>query len=89
MTAQFYKNVYQKTYLPNNFRFRILGNKSIRSVPSRNKFFVIALKNYKEADFKVSSLKYISCMEERRLYLKILKNLSPNTLNSIIKYNQT
>ena len=27
MTAEFYKNVYQKTYPPNDFRLRILGNK--------------------------------------------------------------
>ena len=27
-------------------------------------------------------------MEERRLYLKTFKNLTPKTLNSIIYYNQ-
>ena len=56
MTAEFYKNVYQKTYLPNDFRLRILGNKKDASAesPCRNKFLVIAVKNYTEADFKVS-----------------------------------
>ena len=29
MTAEFYKNVYQRTYLPNNFRLRILRNKKV------------------------------------------------------------
>ena len=29
MTAEFYKNVYQQTYLPNDFRLRILGNKKV------------------------------------------------------------
>ena len=55
ITAEFYKNV------------RILGNKKVLkksqigwrqmlepSLPSRNKFFVIAVKNYTSTDFKVS-----------------------------------
>ena len=67
MTAEFYKNIYQKTYLPNDFRLRILGNNKVLeksqiewrqmllpSFPSRNKFLVIAVKIYTEADFKVS-----------------------------------
>ena len=67
MTSEFYENVYEKTYLPNDFRLRILGNKKVLeksqtgwkqmlvpSLPSRNKFFVIAVKSYTEADFKVS-----------------------------------
>ena len=29
MTADFYKSIYQKTYLPNNFRLMILGNKKV------------------------------------------------------------
>ena len=29
MTAEFYETVYQKTYLPNNFRLKILGNKKV------------------------------------------------------------
>ena len=29
MTAEICKNVYQQTYLPNDFRFRILGNKKV------------------------------------------------------------
>ena len=67
MTVEFYKKVYQKTYLPNNFRLRILGNKKlleksqigwrqilVPSIPSRNKFLLIAVKNYTERDFKDS-----------------------------------
>ena len=63
-TAEFYKNVYQKTYLPNDFRLRILGNNKVLeksqirwrqmlvpSLLSRNKFLVKAVKNYTEADF--------------------------------------
>ena len=61
MTVEFYKNVYQ------DFKSRILGNKKalkrsqigwrqilVTDHPSRNKVLVIALKNYTEADFKVS-----------------------------------
>ena len=64
MTAEFYKNVYQKTYFPNDFRLRILGNNKVLeksqirwiqmlvpSLLSRNKFLVKAVKNYTEADF--------------------------------------
>ena len=64
MTAEFYKNVYQKTYLPNDFRLRILGNNKVLeksqirwrqmlvpSLLSRNKFLIKAVKNYTEADF--------------------------------------
>ena len=53
MTAEFYKNVYQKTYLPKDFRLRITGNKKVLeksqigwrqmlvpSLPSRNKVLV-------------------------------------------------
>ena len=53
MTAEFYKNVYQKTFLPNDFNLRILGNKNVfekfkigwrhmlvPSLLSRNKFLV-------------------------------------------------
>ena len=29
MTADFYKSIYQKKYLPNNFRLMILGNKKV------------------------------------------------------------
>ena len=29
MTAEFNKNVYQKTYVSNNFRLRILGNNKV------------------------------------------------------------
>ena len=29
MTADFYKSIYQKTYLPNDFRLMILGNKKV------------------------------------------------------------
>ena len=67
MTAAFYGNVYQKTYLPNDFRPRILGNMKVLekyqigcreilvpSPPCRKKFLVAAVKNYREADFKVS-----------------------------------
>ena len=65
MTAsfqKFYKNVYQI----NDFRLRILGNKKVfektqigwrqmlvASQLSRNKFLVIVVKIYTEADFKV------------------------------------
>ena len=65
MTAlfqKFYKNVYQTS----NFRLRILGNKKVfektqiewkqmlvASQLSRNKFLVIIVKIYTEADFKV------------------------------------
>ena len=65
MTAslhKFYKNVYQT----NDFRLRILGNKKVfektqigwrqileASQLSRNKFLVIVVKIYTEADFKV------------------------------------
>ena len=62
MTAEFYKNVYQK----NDF-IKILGNKKVLeksqirwkwmlvpSLPSRNKFLVKAVKNFTEADFKSS-----------------------------------
>lgn len=66
MTAEFYKHVYQKTYLPNDFRPRILGNKKtlekfqigrqmpVRNVPSRHNVLVIRVKNYTETDVKVS-----------------------------------
>ena len=65
MTEEFYKNVYQKTYLPNDFRFRILGNMKLLEksqigwrqmlVPNlRNKYLIKVLKNYTESDFKVS-----------------------------------
>ena len=67
MIAEFYKNIYQKTYLPNDCRLRISENKKVfkksqiwlthtlvPNLPSRNKFLVIAVKNYTEADFKVS-----------------------------------
>ena len=67
MPAEFYKNVYQRTHLPNDFTVRILGNKKVleksqfwwrqmlvSSLPSRNKFLVIAVKNYTKVDFKVS-----------------------------------
>ena len=70
MTAWLYnseQNVYQKIYLPNDFRLRIFGRKKILeksqigwgqmlvpSLPSRNKLLVIAVKNYTEVDFKVS-----------------------------------
>ena len=40
MTAKFYKNVYQKIYLPNKFWLRILGNKMDG--------------DYTELDFKVT-----------------------------------
>ena len=59
MTAEFCKNFYQKTYL-NDFRLGILGNKKVLekfqigwremlvpSLPSRNNFLVIAVKNYR------------------------------------------
>ena len=62
MTAKFYKNLYQR----NDFRLRNLGNKKalektqigwrqmlVPSHPSRNKFLVIVVKIYTEADFKV------------------------------------
>ena len=62
MTAEFYKNVYQKEDF-----IKILGNKEVLeksqigwkwmlvpSLPSRNKFLVKAVKNYTEADFKSS-----------------------------------
>ena len=65
ITVEFYKNVYQKTYLPNSFRIRILGNKKVlekpinkwrqmlvSNFPSRNKFLLIAVENYTEEDFK-------------------------------------
>ena len=67
MIAEFYKNIYQKTYLPNDCRLRITENKKVLekfqiwlrhmlvpSLPYRNKFLIIAVKNYTEADFKVS-----------------------------------
>ena len=57
MTAEFYKNVCQKTYLQRNFRLSILGNKKVLeksqigwrqilvpSLPSRNKVLVIVVK---------------------------------------------
>ena len=66
MTAEFYKNVYQMNYLQNNFRMGILRNNKVLEkpqigrrhilvprLPSRKKVLVIAVKNYKEADFKV------------------------------------
>ena len=70
MTSEFY-NIYQKIFLPNNFRLRIIENKKVLeksqtgwtqtivpSLPFRNKFLVmnkfLAVKNYTEADFKVS-----------------------------------
>ena len=70
MTSEFY-NIYQITFLPNNFRLRIIENKKVLeksqigwtqtlvpSLPFRNKFLVmnkfLAVKNYTEADFKVS-----------------------------------
>ena len=59
MTAEFCKNFYQKTNL-NDFRLGILGNKKVlkkfqigwremlvASLPSRNNFLVIAVKNYR------------------------------------------
>ena len=67
MTAWLENSVktFTKTYLPNNFRLRILGNKKVLkksqiewrqilvpSSPSRNKVLVIADKNYTEADFQ-------------------------------------
>ena len=57
MTAEFYKNVYQKTYLLNNFRLRILQktNVLVSQSPSRNKVLVIAFKNYREADSEIPS----------------------------------
>ena len=67
ITAEFYKNVYQMNYLQNNFRMGILRKKKVLEkhqiglrqilvlrLPSRKKVLVIAVKNYKEADFKVS-----------------------------------
>ena len=58
MTAEFCKIVYQKTYL-SDFRLGILGNKKVLeksqigrrqmlvpSLPSRNNFLVLAVKNY-------------------------------------------
>ena len=58
MTAEFYKKFYQKTYL-NDFGLGILGNKKVLekfqigwgqmlvpSLPSRDNFLVIAVKNY-------------------------------------------
>ena len=67
MTAEFYKTVYQKTYLSNEFWLSILGKKGILeksqiawrqmlvpSLSSRNKVSVIAVKNYTDVDFKVS-----------------------------------
>ena len=67
MPAEFYKNVYQRTHLPNDFTVRILGNKKVleksqfwwrkmlvSSLPSRNKFLIITVKNYTEVDFRVS-----------------------------------
>ena len=75
MTAEYYKNVYQKTYLLNDYRLRILGNKKVLeksqiewrqmlvpSVPCRNKFLVTAVKNNTEADFKVPSCPAQFCM---------------------------
>ena len=57
MTAEFYKNIYQKTYLRNNLRLRILGNKKVLekaqigwrqmllpSLASRKKILLIAVK---------------------------------------------
>ena len=34
MTAELYKNLYQKTYLPNDFRPKILGNKKVLKIIS-------------------------------------------------------
>ena len=122
MTAEFYKNIYQA----NNFRLKILGNKrvlektqigwrqmQVPSQPSSNKFLVIVVKIYTEADSKFSSIvqfclifllssKYfiqdvrcllflgIQCeLQEKKLYLKTFKNLTPKTRNSIINYHQT
>ena len=58
MTAEFYKYIYQKSYL-NDFKLSILGNKKVlekyqiawgqmqvSSLPFRNNFLVIAVKNY-------------------------------------------
>ena len=58
MTEEFCKIVYQKTYL-SDFRLGILGNKKVLeksqigreqmlvpSLPSRNNFLVLAVKNY-------------------------------------------
>ena len=58
MTAEFYKNLYQKTYLK-DLRLGILANKKVLeksqigwrqmlvpSLPSRNNFLLIASKNY-------------------------------------------
>ena len=66
MTAEYYKNVYQKASFTNYFKLTILGNKKVLEksqivwrqmlvpiVTSRNKVFVIGVKNYAEADSKV------------------------------------
>ena len=58
LTAEFYKNLYQKIYLK-DLRLGILGNKKVLeisqigwrqtlvpSLPSRNNFLLIASKNY-------------------------------------------
>ena len=67
MTAEFYKNIYQKTYLPNKRiqtenlrkqeRMRKISNwiksDSSSESPSRKKVLVVAINNDIEADFKV------------------------------------
>ena len=67
MTAEFYKNIYQKTYLPNKQiqtenlrkqeRMRKISNwiksDSSSESPSRKKVLVVAINNDIEADFKV------------------------------------
>ena len=49
MTEEFYKKNCQKTYLPNVFRFA-WRQKLVPSLPSRNKYLVIAVKNYTEVN---------------------------------------
>ena len=66
MTGELQKNVYQKNYLLNGFKLKILENKKVLeesqigwaqilvpSLPSRNKFLVIAVKNYTISDCKI------------------------------------
>ena len=40
MTEEFYKKVYQNTYLTNNFRLRILGNKEKFHIEWRQVFLL-------------------------------------------------
>ena len=78
MTADFYKSIYQKKYLPNNFRLMILGNKKVLEksqigwtqvlVPillSRHKDLVIAVKNCTEPVVEVTSFELINYYHER------------------------